>query len=244
MPPHVIEIRPGTARPARRRCRRACAHACGRARRRRRAPPSRAGETEIDSISAVEDTKGNNGDKGSLLITNLRLIWRSSRAAKTNLSIGYNCVVAINVKSASSRLRGNTQALYVMTKYQETKFEFIFTNLIRGSPRLFTTVQVRALARARPLRRPLARRSVGAHTQPPARASRRRCSARTTRPSSTASSSSARRSSRTSCWCCCPRRPSTTRQADRPRARRPARAPNSPPCAHLLARLVEMRSRG
>mmetsp|Transcript_18304 Transcript_18304/g.42618 ORF Transcript_18304/g.42618 Transcript_18304/m.42618 type:complete len:354 (-) Transcript_18304:203-1264(-) len=101
----------------------------------------RRGEVEIDSINAVEDTKGNNGDKGSLCITNLRLIWRSQRSARTNLSIGYNCVLSINIKTASSRLRGNTQALYVMTKYTDTKFEFIFTNLVRGSPRLFTTVQ-------------------------------------------------------------------------------------------------------
>lgn len=108
-----------------------------------------AGEVEIDSINAVEDTKGNNGEKGSLAITNLRLIWRSQRSQRTNLSIGYNCVLSINIKTASSRLRGNTQALYVMTKYTDSKFEFIFTNLVRGSPRLFTTVQVCARLRPR-----------------------------------------------------------------------------------------------
>ena len=37
----------------------------------------RAGEKVIDSINEVEDTKGNNGERGSLLITNLRLIWFS-----------------------------------------------------------------------------------------------------------------------------------------------------------------------
>lgn len=35
----------------------------------------RKGENLIDSIPNVEDTKGNNGDRGNLLITNLRLIW-------------------------------------------------------------------------------------------------------------------------------------------------------------------------
>ena len=35
----------------------------------------RKGEILIDSIPNVEDTKGNNGDKGNLLITNLRIIW-------------------------------------------------------------------------------------------------------------------------------------------------------------------------
>ena len=37
----------------------------------------RKGEKVFDSINSVEDTKGNNGDKGNLMITNLRLIWFS-----------------------------------------------------------------------------------------------------------------------------------------------------------------------
>ena len=35
----------------------------------------RLGEFEIDSINSVEDSKGNNGQRGFLVITNLRLIW-------------------------------------------------------------------------------------------------------------------------------------------------------------------------
>ena len=101
----------------------------------------RAGEFLIDSINSVEDTKGNNGEKGSLSITNLRLIWVCHRSSRINLSIGYSAVQAINIKTANSRLRGNTQALYVMTKYNKSRFEFVFTNLVRQSPRLFTTVQ-------------------------------------------------------------------------------------------------------
>ncbi len=101
----------------------------------------RPGEFQIDSINSVEDTKGNNGEKGSLAITNLRLIWICHRNSRINLSIGYNAVISINIRIASSRLRGNTQALYVMTKYNNSKFEFVFTNLVRQSPRLFTTVQ-------------------------------------------------------------------------------------------------------
>jgi Bardet-Biedl syndrome 5 protein len=46
----------------------------------------RRGEVEIDSINSVEDTKGNNGDRGSLSITNLRIIWSSHKRARTNLS--------------------------------------------------------------------------------------------------------------------------------------------------------------
>ena len=101
----------------------------------------RKGEFLIDRLSRVEDTKGNNGEAGELSITNLRVIWQSNRHAHTNLSIGYNSIVSINIKSASSRLLGNTQALYVMTRFQGSRFEFIFTNLVANSPRLFTTIQ-------------------------------------------------------------------------------------------------------
>ncbi|CAG2197738.1 BBS5 [Mytilus edulis] len=100
----------------------------------------RAGEKLIDSLNAVEDTKGNNGDRGRLIVTNLRIIWHSMALPKVNLSIGFNNVINISSKAAQSKLRGTTEALYVLTKCNNTRFEFIFTNLIPGSPRLFTTV--------------------------------------------------------------------------------------------------------
>ncbi|XP_052802345.1 Bardet-Biedl syndrome 5 protein-like [Mya arenaria] len=100
----------------------------------------RAGEKLIDKMDAVEDTKGNNGERGRLIVTNLRLIWHSIGMPRVNLSIGFNCVINISTKTAQSKLRGTTEALYVLTKCNSTRFEFIFTNLIPGSPRLFTTV--------------------------------------------------------------------------------------------------------
>ena len=54
----------------------------------------------------MEDTKGNNGDQGDLHATNLRLLWVSKKNKKTNISIGFNCITAINVKEANSRLKG------------------------------------------------------------------------------------------------------------------------------------------
>jgi Bardet-Biedl syndrome 5 protein len=101
----------------------------------------RKGEYEIDSINSVEDTKGNNGEKGALLITNLRLIWCAHKDPKTNLSIGLNCIQSVQIRQASSKLRGPTQALYVMTKFNSSRFEFIFTSLVKNSPRLFTSAQ-------------------------------------------------------------------------------------------------------
>eukprot|EP00397_Hematodinium_sp_SG-2012_P036833 GEMP01039815.1.p1 GENE.GEMP01039815.1~~GEMP01039815.1.p1 ORF type:complete len:254 (+),score=22.88 GEMP01039815.1:24-764(+) len=101
----------------------------------------RKGEIQCDSINSVEDTKGNNGTRGVLIVTNLRLIWSSVKLAKTNLSIGWGSVTTINIRQVNSKLRGNTQAILVMTRYNSTRFEFIFTSLVKNSPRLFTTIQ-------------------------------------------------------------------------------------------------------
>ena len=46
----------------------------------------RKGEVIIDSINSVEDTKGNNGERGSLIVTNLRIIWVSHQNPNVNLS--------------------------------------------------------------------------------------------------------------------------------------------------------------
>nr|CCA17235.1 bardetBiedl syndrome 5 protein putative [Albugo laibachii Nc14] len=100
----------------------------------------RKGEVLIDSINSVEDTKGNNGERGSLEITNLRILWASHKS-RANLSIGFQCVSSLRIRNASSKLRGHTQALFVMTKYGTSTFEFIFTSLVKASPRLFTTIQ-------------------------------------------------------------------------------------------------------
>lgn len=100
----------------------------------------RRGEKIIDSINSVEDTKGNNGERGSLVVTNLRILWISHSNSKINLSVGMNCVLSANIKQAKSKLRGHTQALCILAKFA-TRFEFIFTSLVKNSPRLFTTVQ-------------------------------------------------------------------------------------------------------
>ncbi|CAE1323438.1 BBS5 [Acanthosepion pharaonis] len=97
------------------------------------------GEKIIDILESVEDTKGNNGERGRLLVTNLRIIWHSHVIPRVNLSIGLNCIINLSTKFANSKLRGNIEALYVLAKSQ-TRFEFIFTNLVSGSSRLFTSV--------------------------------------------------------------------------------------------------------
>ena len=101
----------------------------------------RKGEVLVDMINGVEDTKGNNGEKGYLVITNLRLLWYAEKSPKTNLSIGYDTITNLEIKQTKSRLKGNVQALFLRTKFKETRYEFIFTSLIENSPRLFTSFQ-------------------------------------------------------------------------------------------------------
>ncbi|KAL9645605.1 hypothetical protein ABK040_000667 [Willaertia magna] len=101
----------------------------------------RKGEFEIDVLDSVEDTKGNNGERGKLVVSNLRIIWICHKNSKINLSIGMNTIANVRVQTASSRLRGPTQSLFVLTRFHGSRFEFIFTNIVKGSPRLFSTVQ-------------------------------------------------------------------------------------------------------
>merc|ERR1712224_952617 len=54
---------------------------------------------------------------------------------------GFSCVSNLNVRLVHSKLRGNAQALVVMTRYNQTRFEFIFTSLVKNSSRIFTSVQ-------------------------------------------------------------------------------------------------------
>ncbi len=101
----------------------------------------RKGEAIVDSINAVEDTKGNNGERGNMLITNLRIIWFNDADQRTNLSIGYDCITSVEIKTVESRLKGSCQALAIKTRYNQSRFEFVFTSLFSDSPRLFTSFQ-------------------------------------------------------------------------------------------------------
>jgi hypothetical protein len=56
----------------------------------------------VERIENVEDTKGYNGDKGMLRITNIRLIWHANAMPRINLSIGYNSVHGVTTRVLKS----------------------------------------------------------------------------------------------------------------------------------------------
>ncbi|KEG10436.1 bardet-Biedl syndrome 5 protein [Trypanosoma grayi] len=100
---------------------------------------SARGETLLSTLRPVEDTKGNNGEEGVFFVTNLRCMWHSARNRRKNLTIGYNGVQGVDVRRATSRLRGNTEALYISARFSSSRFEFVFTHLAQNL-RLFATV--------------------------------------------------------------------------------------------------------
>lgn len=85
------------------------------------------GEHLVEKIDGVEDTKGNNGDRGTLRITNLRLLWHANAMPRINLTIGWNCVTGVTTRAAKSKLKGQAESLYLMARNQSTRFEFVFT---------------------------------------------------------------------------------------------------------------------
>lgn len=103
------------------------------------------GEIFIDSLNDVEDTKGNPGQSGRLIVTNLRIIWHSHKDAKINISIGLFAAVRLEIRTTESRLRGRTRSLFItarnVIRSKQIRYQFIFTNVVEGSPRLFTTIQ-------------------------------------------------------------------------------------------------------
>lgn len=71
----------------------------------------RPGESVIDSLSQVEDTKGNSGQQGNLIVTNIRMIWFAEKNQRINLTVGYDCILTSELKDSSSAVKGNTFSL-------------------------------------------------------------------------------------------------------------------------------------
>ncbi|EAO00071.1 Bardet-Biedl syndrome 5 protein [Trypanosoma cruzi] len=95
------------------------------------------GEVLLSKLSPVEDTKGNNGEEGVLYVTNLRCIWQSKVNPHKNLSVGYYGIQGIEVREANLRLRGTTEVLYITSRFGSSRYEFVFTQLMRKNCQLF-----------------------------------------------------------------------------------------------------------
>ncbi|XP_017046051.1 Bardet-Biedl syndrome 5 protein homolog [Drosophila ficusphila] len=92
----------------------------------------RSGERVLDYIYHIEDSKGNPGDTGRLMVTNLRIIWHSLVHKKYNLSIGYARIgnTSTRIVHMHSKARIASQAIYILAIGNESsRFEFLFTDV-------------------------------------------------------------------------------------------------------------------
>lgn len=101
----------------------------------------RKGERLIDTIPGIEDTKGNPDESGTFKFTSLRVVWYSDTNSYINLSIGFDTITSGEVKSSYSGSTGNTQCLTLRCKFNNSKFEFIFTSRSKESNRMGTVFQ-------------------------------------------------------------------------------------------------------
>jgi len=106
----------------------------------------RDGEKLIQNHTKVEDTKGNPGKWGEMLITNLRVIWQSHDSYKINLSIGLSTITGIFTRKSSSKITGNCESICLSTKSNNNRFEFIFTDDKKETSSIFATIS--ALSKA------------------------------------------------------------------------------------------------
>lgn len=91
------------------------------------------GEQLIGCFFPIEDVKGNQDELGLLKITNLRLIWICCKKRRVNLSIGWRTVTLAYEQNLKDALGVATTSLFVMTKYESTKYEFVFNRRASAS---------------------------------------------------------------------------------------------------------------
>lgn len=87
------------------------------------------GEQLIACFFPIEDVKGNQDELGLLKITNLRLIWICCNKKRMNLSIGWKTVSLAFEQNLKDSLGTPVVSLCILTKYESTKYEFVFNKM-------------------------------------------------------------------------------------------------------------------
>ena len=73
-------------------------------------------EESFDTINYIEDSKANNGDIGTFIFSNLRLIWINNQTPERNLSIGYDTIEDFSEWEFESKIKGTTKATFLKCK--------------------------------------------------------------------------------------------------------------------------------
>lgn len=96
----------------------------------------RKGEVLVKAYQDIEDTKGNNGEAGTLHLTNLRVMWRSGKRKRINLYVGFGMITDVIIRDSRSRQRGPARELFIKSKHDKSKYEFLFTTQTQDSSKL------------------------------------------------------------------------------------------------------------
>lgn len=76
-----------------------------------------------------------------MIVTNLRIIWFSDKNQKINLTVGFDCILTSDLKDTSSAIKGSTYSLQLRTRFQQARYEFIFSSLTKNSAQIFMSAQ-------------------------------------------------------------------------------------------------------
>jgi Bardet-Biedl syndrome 5 protein len=81
------------------------------------------------TLQNVEDVKGNPGERGTLIVSNLRLIWFMHSNKESNISIGYDAITRIEKKIQF--LPNSVTKFYINMKAvrSTSRYEFQFASL-------------------------------------------------------------------------------------------------------------------
>ena len=100
----------------------------------------RKGEESFDTINHIEDSRANNGDIGTFIFTNLRLIWLNNSAPERNLSIGFDTIEELTEKENESKIKGTTKAIFLKCKSGTQRFQFSFNSVSESCPNLYNAL--------------------------------------------------------------------------------------------------------
>ena len=100
----------------------------------------RRGEESFDTINYIEDSKANNGDIGTFIFSNLRLIWINNQTPERNLSIGYDTIEDFSEREFESKIKGTTKAIFLKCKSGNQRFEFSFNSISENAPNLYNAL--------------------------------------------------------------------------------------------------------
>lgn len=96
----------------------------------------RNGEYILDRVNNIEDSKGNSGEGGSFLFTNLRLVWFLNKNYQVNISIGYDTVLSVQEDEESNKVVGKRKTFSLSCKKNENRYEFMFASYDSNAPNL------------------------------------------------------------------------------------------------------------